>query len=172
MIFGLAFITLFTFSALYHAFKKTENEINLWRKLDHIAIFIMIAGSYTPIAYTYLDDGWRIALLAIPWTLVLLGVFYKVFWLHAPRVLSPILYLGMGWMSLMPLRELFQAMPLHNFVLLAAGGVAYSIGAIIYAIKKPNPMPGVFGFHEIFHIWILAGGLLHYVLVALTVNGV
>ena len=126
--------------------------------------------SYTPIAYAYLDDGWRIALLAIPWTLVLLGVFYKVFWLHAPRVLSPILYLGMGWMSLMPLRELFRAMPLHNFVLLAAGGVAYSIGAIIYAIKKPNPRPGVFGFHEIFHIWILAGGLLHYVLVALTVK--
>jgi hemolysin III len=169
LVFGLAFITLFSFSALYHALKKRENEINIWRKLDHIAIFIMIAGTYTPIAYVYLDGSWRVAMIAIPWALTLLGVFYKIFWLNSPRVLSPILYLGMGWMSLMPLRELFQAMPLYNFILLAAGGVAYSIGAVVYAVKRPNPAAGVFGFHEIFHIWILIGAILHYVMIALAV---
>jgi hemolysin III len=170
MIFGLAFITLFTFSALYHAYKKCENEINLWRKLDHIAIFIMIAGTYTPVSYVYLDGGWRLAMFVIPWGLALLGVFFKLFWLRAPRVLSPVLYLGMGWMAIMPLKELFQAMPLFNFILLGAGGVAYSIGALIYGFKRPNPVPGVFGFHEIFHAWILIGAILHYTLIVLAVG--
>jgi hemolysin III len=169
MVFGLAFITLFTFSALYHGFKKQENEINLWRKLDHIAIFIMIAGTYTPLSYIYLHGAWRITMIVIPWGLALLGVFYKLFWLRAPRILSPVIYLGMGWMAIMPLKQLFEAMPLPNFILLAAGGAAYSTGAVIYAIKRPNPVPGVFGFHEIFHGWILTGGILHYVLVSLAV---
>jgi hemolysin III len=169
LVFGGAFITLFTFSALYHALKKQENEINIWRKLDHIAIFIMIAGTYTPVSYVYLDGGWRVAMLVIPWGLAALGVFFKLFWLRAPRVLSPVLYLGMGWMAIMPLKELFQAMPHYNFILLAAGGVAYTIGALIYAFKRPDPMPSVFGFHELFHVWILVGALLHYSLIALAV---
>jgi hemolysin III len=170
LVFGFAFIILFTFSALYHAKKKQENGLTLWRKLDHIAIFVMIAGSYTPISYVYLDGGWRVAMIAIPWGLVLLGVFYKLFWLQAPRVLSPIMYLGMGWMALMPLNELYRAMPLNSIILLAAGGISYSIGAVIYAIKRPNPAPGFFGFHEIFHIWILIGAILHFILVALAVE--
>jgi hemolysin III len=170
LVFGLAFITLFTFSALYHAYKKRENEINLWRKLDHIAIFIMIAGTYTPVSYVYLYGGWRVAMFVIPWGLALLGVFFKLFWLRAPRVLSPVLYLGMGWMAIMSFKELFQAMPLFNFILLGAGGVAYSIGALIYAFKRPDPVPGLFGFHEIFHAWILVGAILHYMLIVLAVG--
>ena len=165
LVYGLAVTTLFSFSAVYHALKKRENEITVWRKLDHIAIFIMIAGSYTPLVYIYLEGGWRWGMIIAPWAIVLLGVFYKLFWLRAPRVLSPILYLGMGWLALIPLKELWISMPPLAFWGVVAGGVAYSIGAVIYALKRPNPVPGVFGFHEIFHVWILIGALVHFVVV-------
>ncbi|AKG54334.1 hemolysin III-like protein [Dehalogenimonas sp. WBC-2] len=162
LIYGAAVTTLFSFSALYHAFKRRDNETTIWRKLDHIAIFIMIAGSYTPLVYIYLDGAWRWGMIIASWSIVLLGVFYKVFWMKAPRVLSPILYLGMGWLALIPLRELWLSMPRLAFWGVVAGGVAYSIGAVIYAVKRPNPVPGVFGFHEIFHVLILVGALLHF----------
>ena len=165
LVYGLAVTTLFSFSAVYHALKKRENEVTVWRKLDHIAIFIMIAGSYTPLVYIYLESGWRWGMIIAPWAIVLLGVFYKLFWLRAPRVLSPILYLGMGWLALIPLKELWISMPPLAFWGVVAGGVAYSIGAVIYALKRPNPIPGVFGFHEIFHVWILIGALLHFAVV-------
>lgn len=168
-VYGLAVTALFSFSATYHALKRQDNEKTIWRKLDHIAIFIMIAGSYTPLVYIYLDGAWRIFMIAVPWVLVLMGIFYKLFWLHAPRVLSPILYLGMGWMALAPLRELWLSMPHMAFWGVVAGGVSYSIGAIIYALKRPNPVPGVFGFHDIFHVWILIGAALHFAVIATAV---
>ena len=165
IVYGMAMTALFSFSAVYHALKRRDNETTVWRKLDHIAIFIMIAGSYTPLVYIYLDGAWRWSMIAIPWAIVLLGVVYKLFWLGAPRVLSPILYLGMGWLALAPLREMWLAMPPLAFWGVVAGGVAYSIGAIIYALKRPNPIPGVFGFHDIFHVCILVGALLHFAVV-------
>ncbi len=164
-VYGLAATALFSFSAVYHALKRRDNETTVWRKLDHIAIFIMIAGSYTPLVYIYLDGAWRWSMIIIPWAIVLLGVLYKLFWLGAPRVLSPILYLGMGWLALAPLRQLWLAMEPMAFWGVVAGGVAYSIGAVIYALKRPNPRPGVFGFHDIFHMWILIGAALHFVVV-------
>jgi hemolysin III len=162
LIYGLATTALFSFSATYHALKRREGETTVWRKLDHIAIFIMIAGSYTPLVYIYLDGAWRVFMLIVPWAIVAIGVFYKLFWLRAPRVLSPILYLGMGWLALAPMRQLWTAMPRLAFWGLVAGGVSYSIGAFIYALKRPNPSPGLFGFHEIFHIFILIGAALHF----------
>ncbi|MGI2335988.1 MAG: PAQR family membrane homeostasis protein TrhA [Dehalogenimonas sp.] len=165
LIYGLSVTTLFSFSAVYHALKKRDNEISIWRKLDHIAIFIMIAGSYTPLVYFYLEGAWRWGMIIAPWSIVLAGVFLKLFWLQAPRVLSPILYLGIGWLALIPLRELWLGMPWWAFWGLVAGGVAYSIGAVIYAVKRPNPVPGIFGFHEIFHVWILIGAAIHFAVV-------
>jgi len=156
---------LFSLSAAYHALKRRDNETTVWRKLDHIAIFIMIAGSYTPLVYIYLDGAWRWAMIGIPWAIVGLGVYYKLFWMQAPRVLSPLLYLGMGWLALVLLGELWQAMPPLAFWGVVAGGVAYSIGAVIYALKRPNPVPGFFGFHDIFHLWIIAGAALHFAVV-------
>nr|WP_081042200.1 hemolysin III family protein [Dehalococcoides mccartyi] len=171
VIYALAVISLFSFSTIYHALKKQENEINVWRKLDHIAIFIMIAGTYTPMAYIYLDGGWRLGMLIATWAFVLIGVFQKVFFLNAPRWLSPVTYLGMGWMAVFPLREFWLNMPPLVFWLIACGGLAYSIGAVIYGIKKPNPVPGVFGFHEIFHALILLGWAFHLAAVILAILG-
>jgi hemolysin III len=161
----LAVICLFSFSATYHALKRHEGGTSVWRKLDHIAIFIMIAGSYTPLVYIYLDGAWRTLMIIVPWTVVAIGIVYKLFWIRAPRVLSPILYLGMGWLALAPMRELWISMPRIAFWGMVAGGVSYSIGAVIYALKRPNPVPGVFGFHEIFHVWILVGAALHFAVV-------
>jgi hemolysin III len=170
LVYGLAMIWMFTGSTLYHAAKKAENAVNIWRKLDHIAIFFMIAGSYTPICYIYLDGAWRWSILGVAWLFVIAGILLKVFFLKAPRILSPLLYLLMGWLAVIPLRELWQNMPHSSFFLLLAGGGAYSAGAIFYALKKPNPVPGVFGFHEIFHLLILAGAVLHYILAFMTIT--
>jgi hemolysin III len=169
LVYGLAMIGLFTFSALYHATKKVENAVNVWRKLDHIAIFFMIAGTYTPVSYIYLTGAWRWSMILISWSFVIAGILLKVFFIKAPRVFSTVLYLMMGWLAVFPLRELWLGMPHASFFLILGGGIAYSIGAIIYALKKPNPVPGIFGFHEIFHVMILAGAVLHYIPVYMAV---
>ena len=169
LVYGLATCGLFTFSALYHATKKVENATNVWRKLDHIAIFFMIAGSYTPICYIYLTGAWRWSMILVSWGFVIAGIVLKVFFIKAPRVLSPVLYLLMGWLAVFPLRELWLGMPSTSFFLILGGGIAYSVGAIIYALKRPNPVPGTFGFHEIFHVMILAGAILHYLPVYMAV---
>lgn len=154
---------LFSFSALYHATKRIEGATNAWRKLDHIAIFFMIAGTYTPISYIYLSGAWRWSMILVSWAFVIAGILLKVFFIKAPRILSTVLYLLMGWLAIIPLRMLWQNMPHTSFFLILGGGIAYSIGALIYALKKPHPAPGIFGFHEIFHVMILAGAILHYV---------
>jgi hemolysin III len=165
LVYGLAAVSLFVSSALYHARKMQDNQLNVWRKLDHIAIFVMIAGSYTPIAYVYLTGAWRLSMIILPWLIALAGVFLKVFYLKAPRVISTALYLGMGWLAVIPLLQLWQAMPAYAFLLLGLGGISYSVGALIYALKWPNPRPGFFGFHEIFHLFVLLGAALHYALI-------
>jgi len=165
LVYGIGVICLFSASSLYHAFKRKENDISAWRKLDHVAIFFMIAGTYTPIAYIYLDGAWFWSIISVQWGCVMLGLFFKVFYLRAPRIISPILYLLMGWMAVIPIHILWQEMPRLAFILLAAGGVAYSIGAVIYARKRPNPFPGIFGFHEIFHIFILIGAAQHFFMI-------
>lgn len=169
-IYGLSLITLFAASSAYHAFKVTESSAMIWRKLDHIAIFIMIAGSYTPIAYIYLDGAWPWVIITSQWIIVACGILFKFYFIHAPRIVSPILYLLMGWMALIPMPVIWRTIPLYSLILLAAGGVSYSIGAVIYAIKKPNPKHGFFGFHEIFHIFVLLGAVLHFLVVYLGIH--
>jgi len=170
IIYGLCAIFLYTCSALYHGRKQTENALTKVRKLDHIAIFFMIAGTYTPISYIYLDGYWRWSIIGVQWLLVCLGLFFKIFYLRAPRWLNTLIYILMGWMALIPLAQFIQTMPFSSIVLLFAGGVAYSVGALFYALKKPNPMPGFFGFHEIFHLLILMGTILHFAVVFTAVS--
>lgn len=163
-VYGSSVIFLFLASSLYHYFKKEENEISTWRKLDHIAIFIMIAGTYTPICFIYLTGYWRWSIIIIQWTLVFGGIFFKFFYLNAPRYLYTVLYLLMGWLIIVQIRQLLISMPTSSVLLLFFGGLAYTIGAIFYIIKKPKLRPG-FGFHEIFHFFILLGAFFHYLLV-------
>jgi len=165
LIYGLGIINLFASSALYHAYKRKENENNIWRKLDHVAIFIMIAATFTPIMYIYTDGVWQWSIILAQWILVGLGVGFKLFYLHAPRILSPVIYMLMGWMAVIPFRQLWFLMTPVSLILLVSGGIAFSIGAAIYTVKKPNPYPGIFGFHEIFHLFILLGALLHFFVV-------
>ncbi|MCL1885241.1 MAG: hemolysin III family protein [Dehalococcoidia bacterium] len=165
MIYGLAMCGMFSFSACYHASKRSENSVSIWRKLDHIAIFFMIAGSYTPLCYIYLTGAWRWSIILIAWGFVCAGILLKVFFIGAPRIVSTILYLLLGWLAIFPMLELWRNMPHTCFFLLLGGGVVYSVGAVLYAMKRPNPFPKIFGFHEIFHLLILGGAVLHYVVI-------
>lgn len=165
IIYGISITFLFTASSLYHAHKRAENENSIWRKIDHVAIFVMIAGTYTPICIVYLDGYWQTGIIAAQWGVALLGFFFTVIYLSAPRVLYTILYLVMGWMAIILIKEIMNTMSPLNLFYLFSGGIAFTVGAIIYAIKKPVIKPGVFGFHELFHIFILLGAVLHFLMV-------
>ena len=162
MIYGLSVTFLFTASAVYHARKRGENEQTLWRKMDHFAIFVMIAGTYTPFSIRYLDGTVLITVLAIQWGLVLAGAFFKFCYINGPRIMSTLVYLAMGWMVVLVTKYFIHTMPMSQIVLIVAGGVAYSVGAIMYALKKPVLVRGFFGFHELFHLFIMLGAGLHY----------
>lgn len=162
LIYGCSATFLFMASSLYHATKKEENDDSIYRKLDHLAIFLMIAGTYTPPSWFYLDGWWRTAIIAAQWTLVLFGIFFKFFYISAPRRLSTAVYVLMGWLAIIPIHRFFMAMPLPMFILMVSGGISFTAGAVIYALKKPDPLPGRFGFHELFHLFILAGAALQF----------
>ena len=160
-VYGLGVMFLFFCSAWYHRNKKGENERSTWRTLDHFAIFVMIAASYTPVVLIWFDEPWRTFTLAFQWGVTLVGLGFKVFVKTAPRWIDPVLYLLMGWVAALVIVPLFQKMPLLVFFDLMWGGAWYTVGAVIYAVKKPNPKPGVFGFHELFHVFILGGAASH-----------
>ena len=165
IIYGLSLISLFLASSLYHANKKCDGEITIWRKLDHIAIFIMIAGTYTPISFIYLSANWKWSIIIIQWTLVLAGLFFKFFYLKVPRYIYTIIYLLMGWIGIFGIAKFIKSMSSTTLIFLFAGGLSYTIGAFFYIFKIPKFKQKNFGFHEIFHLFILLGAFLHYLLV-------
>lgn len=170
IVYGFSAILLFSASASYHALKQNDDEISIWRKLDHSAIFFMIAGTYTPVCYIYLSGNWKWSIIMIQWALVAAGMFLKFFYLHAPRYFSTIIYLLMGWIGIVAIKEFLTAMPPIAIFYLFAGGISYTVGAIFYAIRKPAVESG-FGFHEIFHLFVLLGGAFHYLLVYTALTG-
>jgi len=161
VVYGLGVLFLFFCSAWYHRNKQAENERSVWRTLDHFAIFVMIAASYTPIVWIWFDDPWRVVTLGFQWGVTLFGLGFKVFVKKAPRWVDPVLYLLMGWVAVLAIVPLYQKMPLPVFFDLFWGGAWYTVGAVVYALKKPNFRPGVFGFHELFHLFILGGAVTH-----------
>jgi len=170
VIYGLSAIFLFSASFLYHSKKESENDKSFFRKLDHFAIFFLIAGTYTPMSFLYLEGNMRLGILIAQWSLVFLGILFKFFFINAPRVIGTIIYLLMGWMAIIPISKLANTMPHNVFMYLALGGVFYTIGALIYAVKRPNPVPGYLGFHEIFHIFIIGGAISHLLMVIHGIN--
>jgi len=148
---------LYTVSTLYHWLPLSEKNLIIFRKIDHIMIFVFIAASYTPVCLITLRESWGGIILYIVWGLTLAGFFLKLFWLKAPRYLYTSIYLLMGWIIIVAILPLSKVMASEGLLWLALGGVFYSTGAVIYAIKKPDPLPNVFGFHEIFHLFIVAG---------------
>jgi len=165
LIYGLSITFLFSASSLYHMFKKKENELSFWRRMDRLAIFFMIAGSYTPICYFFLNDDWRLPMIALQWGLVAFGVCSQVFFPRAPRMIYAIIFLIMGWSLVFPMQQVLEAMTDQQATLLFAGGAAFTLGAIFYALKRPLIMPGIFSFHELFHVMVLVGGACHYALI-------
>ncbi|TCP53347.1 hemolysin III [Tumebacillus sp. BK434] len=166
VIYGLSLIVLFMASAVYHAVRSTPEKILALKKFDHMAIYLLIAGTYTPVFAFGLDGSWRITMLAVVWALALAGMAMKLFFINAPRYLSTLLYVGLGWIAVVPFVKLVETLPTGAIWLMFAGGVAYTVGAVIYATKWFDWFPGKFGFHEIFHLWVSAGATLHFLMVA------
>lgn len=171
-VYGGALILLYTASTLLHALRVgAENERRL-RIFDHAAIFILIAGSYTPITLVTLQQEqpvWGWALFGFVWGVALLGVVFKLSWLEAPRWISTGLYLLMGWLALVAIVPIVQTLPPGGVFWLILGGLFYSVGAVIYGLKKPNWFPGVLGYHELWHLFVLAGSACHFVMMLLYV---
>ncbi len=165
-IFGVSLILLYTCSANYHLFNVGEKGTRVLRKLDHIMIYILIAGSYTPICLGPLRGGWGWSIFGVVWGLAIAGLFLTIFWLNAPRWLTTGLYLAMGWVviiAIYPIIVKFSALgQLQSLWWLLAGGIFYTIGAVLYGLKWPKLKNPYFGFHEIFHIFIMLGSLCHY----------
>ena len=161
-VFGLSLIALYSASAMYHLMPVSPAATARLRKLDHITIFILIAGTYTPVCVLALEGGWRAGLLGLVWTLALCGVALKLLWMEAPRWLSVGVYLAMGWLAVIAASAIFRAIPYGGIAWILGGGLVYSAGALIYALKRPNLVPGVFGFHELWHLFVLAGSACHF----------
>ncbi len=161
-IFGTSLILLYGASSLYHLLPLSPRGISILRKIDHIMIFILIAGTYTPVCLLPLRGAWGWSLFGVIWGIAIAGIFQSLFWINAPRWLSTLIYLIMGWLVIIAFYPLFQAIPLNGIIWFLLGGLFYSVGAIIYALKRPNPFPGVFGFHEIWHFFVMAGSFCHF----------
>lgn len=161
IIFGLSLVLLYTTSGIYHLVIAKETVLLKLKKLDHSMIFILIAGSYTPFCLLSLSGAWKWSILSVVWTVAILGITSKILWIDMPRWLSTLLYIGMGWIALFALKPLYDSLTLVSFLLLVLGGVMYTIGGVIYAIKKPN-ISKSFGFHELFHIFCILGSACHY----------
>ncbi|MBS7527212.1 hemolysin III family protein [Fusibacter paucivorans] len=165
VVFGVSMILLYTASTVYHGFNGKKEIILRLRKLDHAMIFVLIAGTYTPICLTALKGKLGYGLLIAVWSLAIIGIVTKVIFINMPRWLSAGMYLFLGWLSIAFIYPIFKAMPVPGFVWLCLGGVFYTVGSIIYAIKSDKLRIGAFGFHEIFHLFILLGTISHFIMV-------
>lgn len=162
IIFGISMILLYSASAIYHMVVSSDNVIKFLRRLDHSMIFILIAGSYTPFCLIALQgvQGW--VLYSIIATAAVAGVLFKMIWFKCPRWISTLLYVAMGWVAVFAIAPLYKALSLTGVSLLVLGGVFYTIGAVIYAVKPKWMKMKHFGYHEIFHVFIMLGSLTHF----------
>jgi len=160
-IFFSSSILLFGTSAIYHRFNWKPKAKKALKRFDHANIFVLIAGSYTPITLLALPQEKGLLLIVAIWTTALLGIGFRVFWLGAPRWLYVIIYIVMGWAAVVYLPD-FINVNLAMMVLILVGGLMYTLGAVFYALKRPNPFPGHFGFHEIFHSFTVLAFLCHW----------
>lgn len=164
-VFILTMILLYAASTIYHSVDSTEKVNRRLRKLDHMMIFVMIAGSYTPVCLIVLHNRIGYILCALVWAVAILGIFFKAFWVTCPKWVSSILYIGMGWLCVLAFMPIVNALPKAGFGWLLAGGIIYTIGGVIYALKLPlfDAKHKNFGSHEIFHIFVMLGSACHFI---------
>ena len=165
-IFGTALFLLYLFSTLYHWLNIGEKGIRVFKKFDHIIIYVLLASTYTPICVGPMRGPWGWSIFGIIWGFAILGIILTAVWIKAPRALTTSIYLAMGWVVLIaiyPLFKVFQeANLLYSLAWLVAGGIFYTIGGLIYGLKWPNLNLKHFGFHEIFHIFVMLGSACHF----------
>lgn len=162
-IFGASLILLYSASTLYHWLPLKPRAREVLRTIDHMMIYVLIAGTYTPICLVAIRGGWGWSLFGSIWGLAILGIVLKAFWMDAPRWLYTSFYVFMGWLAAIAFYPLIQAVSWRGLFWLVTGGLLYSVGAVIYGLKKPNISPH-FGFHEIFHLFVMAGSISHFIL--------
>ncbi|RLP76377.1 hemolysin III family protein [Mycetocola tolaasinivorans] len=160
-VFTLTSMLLFGNSALYHRINWKPRTKLIFKRIDHANIFLLIAGTYTPIALLALPNPQGVILLVSVWAGAILGIAFRVFWIGAPRWLYVLLYLALGWVAVMYIGDIV-AVNMATMILVVVGGLLYSGGAVVYALKRPNPVPGHFGFHEIFHVCTVLAFLCHW----------
>jgi len=165
LIYGLSLIFLFSASATYHMVRVKEKALEVFRKIDHAAIYLLIAGTYTPFCINAFSGFWKWGMLSIIWSLALVGIIVKVFYIRAPRWLNAGIYLVMGWLCLAAIGQMLAVLPVWVISWLIAGGVIYTLGAVVYITKIFNFIPGVFGFHEVWHIFVMLAAAAHFVAV-------
>lgn len=166
LIYGFSLVLMLSASAAYHLIDARPRLASILRTLDHSAIYLLIAGTYTPICLRFLTGFWGWGLVAVVWSLAIAGIGAKVFILNAPRWLTAGLYLAMGWLAAAGMREMLIHVPAGALAWLVAGGLLFTVGAAVYISRRPNFAPGVFGFHEIWHVFVILGCLSHFIVMA------
>ena len=165
-IFAGSMILLYAASTIYHTFNISEKMNKILRKADHMMIFILIAGTYTPVCMLVLGDrtGWL--LLALVWGIAAVGILINALWITCPKWFSSLIYIAMGWVCVLAFGKIIAALPRQAFGWLLAGGIIYTVGGVIYALKLPifNQKHRYFGSHEIFHLFVMGGSLCHYIM--------
>lgn len=164
-IFMCSMILLYGASAAYHSVMVSDKILQIFRKIDHMMIFVLIAGSYTPVCLMVLDGKQGYTLLAVVWGIALAGILIKALWITCPKWFSSMIYIAMGWVCLGVFGTLWRTLPHKAFLWLLAGGIIYTIGGVIYALKLPifNQNHKYFGSHEIFHLFVMAGSFCHFI---------
>jgi hemolysin III len=163
IVYGAGLCALFAASGTYHRWRWNPRWRPLLRRIDHSTIFVFIAATYTPVALLVMHGTLRWVILAAVWTGALGGVILSVAWITAPRVLSAACYLALGWVSVFALPQMIEHLDLAPLILLGVGGLLYTLGAVVYALKRPDPWPTTFGFHEVFHALVIAAAAVQFV---------
>ena len=165
-VFAVAVAVMLGVSALYHVPRWRPPVRRLMRRLDHAAIYLLIGGTYTPFGLLVLDGAWRVAVLAIVWTGAAAAIAIKVVWVDSPTWVAAALGVGLGWIGVVAFPEILRETGAGGTALLAAGGLLYTAGALVYAFQRPDPVPRVFGYHEVFHTLVIAAALCQYAAIA------
>lgn len=170
-IFTTSMVLLYAASTIYHSVNVSDKVLKIFRKLDHMMIFVLIAGSYTPVCLIVLGGKMGYTLLALVWGVAIVGMAIKAFWITCPKWFSSLIYIAMGWLCLLVFGTLWNTLPHAAFGWLLAGGIIYTIGGIIYALKLPvfNSLHRHFGSHEIFHLFVMGGSICHFIFMYLYV---
>lgn len=164
-VFMLSMILLYGASATYHSVNVSDKVLKIFRKIDHMMIFVLIAGTYTPVCLIILDGKMGYTLLFIVWAIAIFGMIIKMLWITCPKWFSSVIYIAMGWVCIFVFVPLWKSLPHSAFLWLLAGGIIYTVGGVIYALKLPifNARHRNFGSHEIFHLFVMAGSICHFV---------